>query len=247
MQDLTIIVPVYNEESCLNKLFDALDDFLQHSAISTTVLFVDDGSTDGSLALIESFCSAHTNFYFISLSQNSGLSTALKCGIDHAHTRLVGYIDADLQTTPADFNELLKFVPEYDLVMGIRVNRKDGLVKRFSSLVANAVRKLLLNDNIADTGCPLKIIKTDYARRIPFFKGMHRFLPNAVMMLGGKVMQVPVRHFPRLAGKSKYHLFNRLIGPFIDALVFRWMQRNYIRYDIKKKSLSPIQPVASSL
>ena len=240
MQDLTIIVPVYNEEGCLNKLFDSLDEFVQHSVIRTTVLFIDDGSTDGSLALIESFCSTHVNFHYISLRDNCGLSAALKCGIDHSNTELIGYLDADLQTKPEDFNELLKFIPEYDLVMGIRVNRKDGLVKRFSSIVANAVRKMLLNDKIADTGCPLKIIKTEYARRIPFFKGMHRFLPNAVMMLGGRVMQVPVRHFPRLAGKSKYHLFNRLTGPFIDALVVRWMQRHYICYDIKKSGLSEI-------
>jgi glycosyltransferase involved in cell wall biosynthesis len=247
MQSMTIIVPVYNEEGCLIKLFDALNGFVQHSDISTTVLFVDDGSTDSSLGLIESFCSTHTNFYFISLRHNSGLSAALKCGIDHVHTELIGYLDADLQTTPEDFYKLLKFIPEYDLVLGVRTNRRDGPVKRISSLTANAVRKLLLNDNIKDTGCPLKIIKTEYAKRIPFFKGMHRFLPNAVMMLGGKVMQVPVRHFPRLAGKSKYNLFNRLLGPFIDALVFRWMQRNYIRYDIKKNSLSIIQSLSREI
>lgn len=234
MYTLTVIVPVYNEESCLADLFNALYRFTQSSSYPITLLFIDDGSTDGSLSRIKEFCAGHENFKYISLQKNSGLSAALKCGIDHARTDLIGYIDADLQTTPEDFHELLKFIPAYDLVLGIRANRRDGMVKKLSSSVANTVRSWLLNDNIKDTGCPLKIIKTSYAKKIPFFRGMHRFLPNAVLLLGGKVKQVPVRHFPRLAGKSKYNLINRLIGPFVDALVFRWMQRNYIHYEIKQ-------------
>ncbi|MCX7636679.1 MAG: glycosyltransferase family 2 protein [Cyclobacteriaceae bacterium] len=239
MKSLTIIIPVYNEESCLHKLFSLLEEYVKKSSLETTVLMIDDGSTDGSLSLIEKFCLNNKNFCFLSLSRNSGLSAALKCGIDYAESDLIGYMDADLQTSPEDFNSLLQFIPEYDMVMGYRINRKDGFVKKISSLIANKVRKFILKDDIVDIGCPLKIIKSEYAKNLILFHGMHRFLPNAVIMMGGRVKQIPVRHYPRIAGKSKYNLLNRLIGPFVTALIFRWMQKNYIRYQIKSKKLCP--------
>lgn len=146
-------------------------------------------------------------------------------------------MDADLQTTPADFSLLLEFSDDYELVMGYRQNRKDTLVKKLSGRMANAFRKWLLDDDIIDTGCPLKIMKADIAKQMPFFKGMHRFIPNMTILLGGKVKQVPVQHFPRYAGKAKYHLLNRLVGPLTDAIVFRWMQRNAITYSVTKTNL----------
>jgi glycosyltransferase involved in cell wall biosynthesis len=240
MKTFTIIIPVFNEEACIGKLVEALDDFLVASPLATNVLFVDDGSTDSSLDLIKKYCAARKDFMYLSLQKNSGLSTALKAGIDYATADIVGYMDADLQTTPADFLKLLTYLPDYDLVMGYREKRKDSLIKKLSSRIANTVRKMLLHDNIIDTGCPLKVLKTTYARRLPFFKGIHRFFPNAVIMLGGRVKQVPVQHFQRYGGKPKYNLFNRLVGPFVDALVFRWMQRNYIRYEIKEASVDSI-------
>lgn len=236
MSDLTIIVPVYNEEDCIKNLADALDKFISQTDFRTDVLFVDDGSTDRSLQYIEEACRNRKNFNYISLVRNGGLSVALKCGFDHVKTELIGYIDADLQTTPDDFHKLLAHAGEFDLVLGYREKREDSFVKRLSSRIANAIRKFLLKDEIIDTGCPLKVIRTSFAKKIPFFNGMHRFLPNALMMAGGKVKQVPVRHFRRYAGRPKYHLFNRLTGPFISTLAVWWMQRNYIRYSIKSSS-----------
>ncbi len=238
MSDFTIIVPVFNEEACIKNLVDALDEFIMQTSFHTNVLFVDDGSTDNSLQHIQEACQSRKSFNYIALAKNSGLSAALKCGIDHVKTELIGYIDADLQTTPEDFHKLLLYAGEYDLVLGYRERRRDSIVKKLSSRIANAVRKLILKDDIIDTGCPLKVIRTSCARKIPFFNGMHRFLPNAVAMVGGKVKQVPVRHFPRYAGRSKYHLFNRLIGPFVDALAVRWLQKHYIQYLIKSSSLN---------
>ena len=145
-------------------------------------------------------------------------------------------MDADLQTSPIDFLKLLDYIQEYDMVLGIRRKRMDGWVKRISSLVANRVRRWLIDDGITDTGCPLKIIKTEYAKAIPFFDGMHRFLPALIQLKGGKVKQIPVRHFPRIAGRSKYNLGNRLINPFIDTLAFRWIRKRYIRYMIEKEA-----------
>jgi dolichol-phosphate mannosyltransferase len=233
---LTILVPVYNEEDCIQPLFFLLNKFLDQGSISARVLFINDGSQDNSVTLIEKICRQDDRYSFLSLERNGGLSTALKAGIDHCDTPFVGYMDADLQTSPADFLKLFQYMSDFDLVMGYRKNRKDTLVKRLSSSIANGFRQWLLNDDIIDTGCPLKIMRTDIARRMPFFNGMHRFLPNLIVLLGGKVKQVPVQHYPRYAGKAKYHLMNRMIGPLIDALVFRWMQRNVIRYSVKKLS-----------
>ena len=118
------------------------------------------------------------------------------------------------------------------MVNGIRAKRKDTLIKRLSSKLANSYRRLMINDAIQDTCCPLKILKSSYAREMPFFIGMHRFLPALVQLHGGKVKQLPITHSPRYAGTSKYHLLNRLVGPFFDTLAFRWMRSRYIRYKI---------------
>jgi dolichol-phosphate mannosyltransferase len=132
-----------------------------------------------------------------------------------------------------DFLELLPYCGPFDLVTGVRVSRKDTLVKRISSIVANTVRQRILNDGMTDTCCPLKIGRTNMLRSIPFFNGAHRFLPALVQMNGGRVHQTPVNHYPRIAGEAKYHLTNRLIGPLVGLLVVSWLQRHATRYQIE--------------
>ena len=236
--DFTIIVPVYNEQDNITRLGDTLGQFISESKVKTCVLFVDDGSTDNSFRLLEEICAHDSNMFYISFEHNRGLSAAMKAGIDYAESKLVGYIDADLQTTPEDFNLLLAYADEYPLVMGIRTGRKDSLGKRLSSKIANGFRRAMTHDGVADTGCPLKVLHTDYAKRIPFFTGMHRFLPALIQLQdGGKVKQIPVRHFPRIAGKSKYNLWNRLLGPFRDCFAYRWMRKRYINYTVSNSNL----------
>ena len=165
--------------------------------------------------------------------EHVGLSGALKAGIDACDSRLVGYIDADLQTDPDDFDLLLAESGNYELVLGIRAQRHDGFVKRASSKIANGWRRMMTHDGITDTGCPLKVMQTVYARKIPFFKGMHRFIPACIQMVGGRCKEIPVRHYPRTAGKAKYNLANRLVGPFVDCFGWRWMKKRYL--DIRRK------------
>ncbi len=171
------------------------------------------------------------------LSRNSGLSTAMKAGIDATYSEYVGYMDADLQTTPDDFNLLLAHIESYEMVMGIRANRKDSFFKNLQSKIANGFRRKMTNDGVADTGCPLKVLHSENAKKIPFFNGMHRFLPALIQLQQGKVLQIPVRHFPRVAGVSKYHLWNRLVSPFLDCFAFRWMRKRYINYSINDNNL----------
>lgn len=231
---LSIIVPVYNEEECLPAFAAAMNEFLPLSPMPVQVLFVDDGSTDHSLALIKQICQQHPAYSYLALDRNYGLSTAFKAGIDQATASYIGYIDADLQTSPLDFLSYFPYLPEYQMVNGIRQKRQDSLVKKMSSRFANAFRQSMIHDGIADTCCPLKIMQADYARRVPFFHGMHRFLPALLQLQGGKVKQLPVRHFPRYAGTAKYHLWNRLWGPLQDTFAFRWMRKRYIRYQVQE-------------
>jgi len=234
---LTVIVPVYNEEGNISRLEQELGVFLTNSAIPGCVLFVNDGSNDGSEQLIREVCRRSPHFYFICLARNGGLSAAMKAGIDATYSPWLGYIDADLQTTPADFPLLLEHMEEYEMVMGIRTGRKDSVVKNLSSRIANGFRRMMTHDGVEDTGCPLKVMRTDYARRVPFFTGMHRFLPALIQLQHGRVKQVPVRHFPRVAGKSKYNLANRLVGPFKDCFAYRWMRKRYINYQISEQNI----------
>lgn len=234
---LTIIVPVYNEEGNILRLEKELGDFLKVAKVSSCVLFVNDGSKDNSGNLLKQVCKSNPDFYYLELAKNGGLSAAMKAGIDNSDSEFVGYIDADLQTSPEDFNLLLDHVGDYEMVMGIRTGRKDSFVKNMSSRIANGFRRSMTHDGVEDTGCPLKILRTEYAKRIPFFTGMHRFLPALIQLQHGKVKQILVRHFPRIAGKSKYNLRNRLVGPFKDCFAYRWMKKRYINYQVAETNI----------
>ena len=235
--DFTIVVPVYNEEDNLDRVEKSLSHYLTICTLSACVLLVNDGSRDSSLEKIKAICGRQPDFFYISSSANHGLSTAIKAGINTAESKYLGYIDADLQTNPEDFNLLLAHITDYDIVTGIRAKRKDSVFKKLQSKIANGFRRSMTGDTATDTGCPLKVMRTDMAKRIPFFDGMHRFLPALFSLEGGRFMELPVRHYPRTAGVSKYHLWNRLVGPFKDCFAYRWMKARYIRYNIDEKKL----------
>lgn len=238
--ELTIIVPVYNEEENMVRLENTLLEFLPQSIKKACVLFVDDRSSDRSLVRIRECCTRNEDFFYISFEKNRGLSAALKAGIEHSFSKLVAYMDADLQTAPADLNLLMAEMEKKDCTMavGIRARRKDSFFKKLQSKIANGYRRMMTGDGALDTGCPLKVLRTEAAKKLPLFKGMHRFLPALILLQdGAEYVQVPVRHFPREAGKSKYHLWNRLWGPFIDCFAYRWMRSRYINYRLREGNL----------
>ncbi|WP_296381320.1 glycosyltransferase family 2 protein [Winogradskyella sp.] len=232
----TIVVPVYNEEENLERVETELSNYLNIATVPTSILFVNDGSKDNSQALIENICQRNEAFEYILFKENRGLSAAIKAGFDHVDSELVGYIDSDLQTSPEDFNILLEHIDTHELVTGVRSNRKDSFVKNMSSKIANGIRRAFTHDGMDDTGCPLKVIRTDYAKRIPMFRGLHRFLPAMVMLQNGRVTQITVQHFPRIAGTAKFGLWNRLLGPLMDCFAYLWMKKKYINYDVAKSS-----------
>jgi len=230
--EFCIIVPVFNEEDNIARLSGVLRDYAINASVKTCVLYVDDGSVDQSLQKIKAVCDLNADAFYIGFDKNAGKSAALKAGIALTASPYVGYIDADLQTSPEDFELLLPYRDDYELVIGIRMKRKDTLGKRLSSKIGNRVRRMFTHDGVEDTVCPLAIIKTDYAKRIPFFTGLHRFIPALILLQKGKIKQVPVRHFERIAGQSKYNLWNRLFGPLGDCFAYRWMKKRYIHYMI---------------
>lgn len=236
MTDITLVVPVYNESETLKHCIDALVDYINSSSKTIVVQFINDGSTDNSLELLEEFTKDYDFISVLHFDKNYGLSSALKAGFDNATSAWVAYLDADLQTHPQDFERLYPFMNHFDLITGIRTQRHDNLCKQWSSKFANWYRNLFTKDGIKDTGCPLKLIKTDYAKKLLLFKGMHRFLPALIQLLGGKVKQVPISHYPRQAGASKFNIWNRALRGFIDCWVFLWMRKRYIRFNIKKDS-----------
>ncbi|SNR38961.1 glycosyltransferase [Lutibacter flavus] len=233
--EFTIIVPVYNEEDNLKRVEQELSNYIKIATKKTKILFVNDGSKDKSQELIEEICANNSDFTFIQFEKNCGLSAAISAGFNTVDTELVGYIDSDLQTAPEDFNLLLAESGEFDLVTGVRANRKDSFVKNMSSTIANGIRRAFTHDGMDDTGCPLKIIKTEYAKKIPMFKGLHRFLPAMILLQNGSIKQIPVQHFPRIAGEAKYGLWNRLLGPLLDCFAYLWMKKKYVNYKIAKK------------
>ncbi|WP_339755263.1 glycosyltransferase family 2 protein [uncultured Winogradskyella sp.] len=236
MYKFTIVVPVYNEEENLERLETELSNYLKIATVQTSILFVNDGSKDKSQTLIETICKRNEAFEYILFKENRGLSAAIKAGFDYVDSELVGYIDSDLQTAPEDFNILLEHINTNELVTGVRFNRKDSFVKNMSSKIANGIRRTFTHDGMDDTGCPLKVIKTEYAKRIPMFRGLHRFLPAMIMLQNGRVTQITVQHFPRIAGTAKFGLWNRLLGPLMDCFAYLWMKRKYINYEVEKSS-----------
>ena len=236
MKEITVIIPVYNEIDNLSRIKEVFDDYIPKALLPMQVLFVDDGSTDGSLDIIKDICKEN-RYNYISFTHNRGLSTAIKAGIDNISTPIIGYIDADLQTTPYDFDKLLKYINDYDAVIGYRAKRADTLSKKLQSKIANYIRRSLIDDGIIDTGCPLKVFRSEIAKKIPFFDGMHRFIPALMLLEGAKIKQIPVNHYPRVAGVSKFNLFNRSLKPLQDIFAYRWMRSRYIRYEIRSSSL----------
>jgi len=235
--ELTIIVPIYNEEGNLLRLKNILTAYFEKASLRAKALLIDDGSSDKSLELIQAICNDSEYFTYISFDKNYGLSSAIKAGFDYVESPLTGYIDADLQTDPNDFELLLPHINKYELVLGNRNHeRKDSILKNLSSKVANAIRRAFTNDGVDDTGCPLKIIKTDIAKRIPMFRGLHRFLPAMVMLQNGTVKQVNIKNYPRLAGQSHFGLANRIVGPLLDCFAYLWMKKKYINYKVQKQS-----------
>jgi dolichol-phosphate mannosyltransferase len=234
--EISVVVPVFNEEGNLPILLPRLVEVLKGLGLPYEMVFVDDGSSDGSRRVLKAMISQHPFLRIIGFKENRGLSAALLAGIREARGTKIITLDSDLQNDPADIPKLLIYLDQYDMVTGWRQKREDPWLKRISSKVANSIRDRLSQENIKDIACTFRIFKKECFRDIPKFNGMHRFLPTLVKMEGYRVIEVPVSHHPRKFGKSKFNIRNRMVRSFIDLLAVRWMKSRHLRYEIEERS-----------
>ena len=244
---ISVVVPIKDERDNIPLLTSQLLKFLENRSETKEapfeIVFVDDGSTDGSSNLLDSLAYQHEEVQVFHMDKNYGQTAAFDAGFRQARGRLVATMDGDLQYDPADIAKLLPLVGEYDLVCGRRQKRHDNLIRRWSSRLANGVRNAVIHDGILDTGCSLKVFRRAVVERIPLFNGMHRFFPALAQMYGFSVAEVPVQHFPRAHGWSKYGIGNRLFASLYDLFAVRWMQRRCLNYKvIQRGEKAPDKP-----
>ncbi len=233
--EISVVVPVYNEEGNLPLLIPKLKKVLQSLGSSWEMIFVDDGSVDGSPKILNESAAQVPSLRVLRLKENRGLSTALVAGMREARGKKIVTLDSDLQNDPADIPKLLGYLDRYDMATGWRQKREDSWLKRISSAIGNGVRNGLTGETIQDSACTLRAFKRECVQAIPVFNGMHRFLSTLVKMEGYRIIEVPVSHHPRKFGKSKYNIRNRMIRSFVDLLAVRWMRHRAIRYEIKER------------
>ena len=228
--EISVVVPVRDEEDNIDTLLAEIAAAL--AGRSFEVVYVDDGSADGTPARLAAARARMPGLRVLRHRRSAGQSAALVTGIRAARGTWIATLDGDGQNDPADIPSLLARAAQDDapaLVAGWRATRRDTRLKRVSSRLANAVRASLLGDRTPDTGCGLKVFRRETFLRLPPFDHMHRFLPALVQRDGGAVVNVPVNHRPRAAGRSKYGVMNRLWVGIVDLLGVMWLQRRPVR------------------
>jgi glycosyltransferase involved in cell wall biosynthesis len=236
--EISVVIPVFNEEENLPVLAAEIQRVLRALGRPCEVIFVDDGSTDASPAVLRRLARQDPAVRILHQRRNSGQSAALDAGFRFARGGIVITLDADLQNDPADIPKLLERLEGpsgCDVVCGVRTRRQDTWVRKVSSRIANGVRNRLTHESVTDVGCTLKAFRTEYLQRIPMFTGMHRFLPTLLKMEGARVVEVPVNHRPRLHGQPKYNIRNRIWRALADLFAVRWMQKRWIDRDLSEE------------
>jgi glycosyltransferase involved in cell wall biosynthesis len=221
---LSLFLPVYNEEENLPRLNEQIVAALAQLGQSFEVIYVDDGSTDGSLELLRQFAAQDRRVRVIAFRRNYGQTAAMAAGIHAARGEVLIPMDADLQNDPADIQRLLEKLDEgYDVVSGWRKDRRDAFVTRtLPSRMANALISRIGGVPLHDYGCSLKAYRREVLKDVNLYGEMHRFIPIYAAWAGGRVTEIPVKHYPRTAGQSKYGL-SRTIKVIFDLVTIKFM------------------------
>jgi len=227
--NLSVVVPLHNEEPNIERLLATVVPSLERNPLvdQFEVICVDDGSTDGTARLLAAARSP--SVVVVTLPRRSGQSAALARGIGAARYDVIGRLDGDLQTSPDDFEHLLPWLDRgFDCAHGVRQKRQDTMVRRLSSRIANGIRRRVLGDAFQDISCPLTVFRKRCVDNLTLFDSFHRYLPFLIRMQGYPVTQVPVRHFPRVAGRTKYGIANRVGVGLVSLFVVRWLSRRHL-------------------
>ena len=227
--DLSVIVPVKNEEQSIPALAREVAQALDSARLDWECLWINDGSTDGTARVIDELGdSRHRRIDHV---RSFGQSAALATGFAAAQAEILATLDGDGQNDPTDIPALLERLraENLDMVNGWRKKRRDSLVRKLSSRIANGFRNALTGEHIRDVGCALRVFRREPALKVPVFKGMHRFFPTLFRIAGyERIAEAPVNHRPRLLGETKYGVNNRLWVGIVDTLAVIWMRRRLV-------------------
>ncbi len=222
--DISIVVPVYNEQDNVNAVYSAISASLQAMGCSYEIVMVDDGSSDGSYSVLKGLAAKDPNLKVVRFRRNFGQTAAMSAGFDYAKGDIIIPMDGDLQNDPADIPRLVEKIHEgYDVVSGWRSDRKDTFITRkIPSLLANALISRLTGVHLHDYGCTLKAYRREVLDGINLYGEMHRFVPALASQYGAKVAELPVNHFPRLHGVSKYGI-SRTLRVVLDLITVKFL------------------------
>ena len=228
---LSLVIPAYNEQETTTTLLERVDAALRPLSKPFEVVIVDDGSTDGTPALLAEGMREYPWLRVLRMRRNSGQSAAFGAGFAAARGQIIATIDADLQNDPAEIPRLVVLLEEkkVDMVTGWRAHRQDSGFRKFQTRIANRVRNWISDETINDSASSLKVYRAPAVKGMYLFNGAHRFFPTLVKMRGFTCLETPVSHSPRFAGTAKYGLRNRAWRAFIDLLGVRWMKKRVIR------------------
>ncbi len=220
--DLSVIVPLYNEEDSVTPLYDAIIKSVDRMGINYEMLFVDDGSKDNTVPVASKLAAQDKRLRIVKFRRNYGQTPAMAAGIDNANGKILVTMDGDLQNDPDDIPMLVRKIDEgFDIVVGWRHNRQDKLITRkIPSKIANWLIGKITGVPIKDNGCSLKAYRADVIKKIPLYSEMHRFIPAMTSLAGTKIAEVKVKHHARAFGESKYGL-NRIYKVFIDLITIK--------------------------
>lgn len=224
---ISVVVPVKNEEDNIAPLAAEIADALDNSPWDWECLWIDDYSTDSTPEKIAGINAEKQNHKLVKHLGGYGQSAALATGFGIAEGNIIATLDGDGQNDPADIPKLVRKLldEDADMVNGWRQNRRDSIVRKLSSKIANAYRNILTGEKIRDVGCAIRVFKKECFHNIPVFKGMHRFFPTLVRIAGhDKIIEEPVNHRPRERGKTKYGINNRLWVGIADTFAVCWMR-----------------------
>ena len=231
--DLSIVVPIHNEENNIAKLFEEIVTAIK-TDYSFEVLFVDDGSNDSSLKILKDLNSQYNNLRIVRHKIKSGQSAALLSGVKFSYGEWIVTLDGDGQNDPKDIITLLternklNFNEGLFMFVGQRKKRIDSNYKKIQSKIANIIRKSLLNDRTPDTGCGLKLFQRSLFLSLPHFDHMHRFLPALAIIKGASIISIKVNHRKRYSGTSHYGMIDRLFAGIFDLFGVLWLKKRLI-------------------
>lgn len=227
-----------NEAENIEFLAREITDAVSRQQWSWECVWVDDGSTDATPSILRKIHIEDRRHRYISFKTNAGQSAALWAGFREAAGEILATIDGDGQNDPSDIPALVEMVlsGSADMVNGYRQRRRDGLIRKWSSRIANGFRNRVTGNTVRDVGCSTRAFRRECVRALPRFAGMHRFLPTLVEMQGYRLNEVPVNHRPRLRGTSKYGINNRLWVGLLDTFGVWWLKRRAFRFEIASGS-----------